>query len=304
MTTGTDSITQPGQTLAGQSAQAQPASGTSTTQGAKAHARAQEGTAVDAQPTLPAANAAAHAAAPAGVAADSIRWAERVAGGNYTHKLLARGTTVRLTDVTGDACASVLFYNADERFERLNVADTVKVQWQVYGGEGQLLLSDQGRVLASVTADTSGRHDTIFGTTARARNEERYGDGAAHGASPAGRELFTLAAAKHGLDRRDLAPCVSFFQGVRIDADGTPRFLGSAGPGAQVTLLTEMPVVMLIANAAHPLDPSETYRTGALDVLAWESAPTNPADARWTATPEGRRAFTNTADYLTAKGTA
>ena len=40
--------------------------------------------------------------------------------------------------------------------ERLNVADTVKVQWQAYLGAGSLLLSDMGRVLLSIVADTSG----------------------------------------------------------------------------------------------------------------------------------------------------
>jgi uncharacterized protein len=275
------------------------ASMTSTTRGAREHARSQEGTAVDARPVLPASE---HPSPPDGIAPERLRWAERVAGGNYTHKLLARGTEVRLTDVTGDACAAVLLYNAAEPFERLNIADTVKVQWQVYTAAGQLLLSDQGRVLASVIADDSGRHDTIYGTSARARNEERYGDGAAHGPSPAGRELLALAAAKHGLGRRDIPPCITFFQGVRIRPDGTPEFVGSAGAGASLTLRIEMPAIVLIANTAHPLDARPEYRCGPLDVTAWTAEPTTAADPIWNASPEGRRAFLNTQDYLAAKG--
>jgi len=275
-------------------------SSTSTTAGARAHARAQEGTVADAQPVLPAASAEP----PAGVAPERLRWAERVAGGNYTHKRLARGTMLQLTDVTGDACASVLLYNADEPFERLNIADTVKVQWQVYTGAGQLLLSDQGRVLASVAEDTSGRHDAIYGTSALARNAERYGDGAAHGPSPAGRELFALAAAKHGLGRRDLPPCISFFQGVRIHDGGSPEFLGSAGAGVSITLRIEMPAIVLIANTTHPLDPRPEYMSGPLDVHAWTDRATLHGDPLWDATPEGRRAFLNTHDYLDARGIA
>src|SRR5688500_16507402 len=143
------------------------ASMTSTTHGAREHARSQEGTAVDAQPVLP---ASAYRTPPDSIAPERLRWAERVAGGSSTHKLLARGTEFRLTDVTGDACAAVLLYNAAEPIERLNIADTVKVQWQVYTAAGELLISDQGRVLASVNADDSGRHDAIYGTSARARN--------------------------------------------------------------------------------------------------------------------------------------
>lgn len=275
------------------------ASMTSTTHGAREHARSQEGTAVDAQPVLP---ASAYPTPPDGVAPERLRWAERVAGGGYTHKVLARGTELRLTDVTGDGCAAILLYNAAEPFERLNIADTVKVQWQVYTAAGQLLLSDQGRVLASVIADDSGRHDTIYGTSARGRNEQRYGDGAAHGPSPAGRELFALAGAKHGLGRRDIPPCITFFKGVRIRPDGSPEFLGSAGAGASLTLRIEMPAIVLIANAAHPLDPGPDYRCGPLDVVAWTAEPTTAADPLWNASPEGRRAFLNTQDYLHVKG--
>ncbi|GAA2727674.1 urea amidolyase associated protein UAAP1 [Cellulomonas aerilata] len=282
-------------------------SGTATTAGAREHARAQEAQALDgaaggrlAMPVLP---ASAWPTPPPGVAAGDLVWAETLGAGGYTHLVVERGTAVRLTDLTGDACAHVLLHNADEPWERLNVADTVKVQWQVHLTADHLLLSGQGRALASIVADTSGRHDSLFGTTTRRRNEERYGDGSAHGPSPAGRELFTLAAAKHGLDRRDLPPSISFFQGVRVDDDGRPRPTGSAGPGAAVTLLAEMRLLVLVTNTAHPLDPAPAFRSGPLEVVAWRATPTTPDDARWTATPEGRRALEATAAYLTTRGT-
>jgi len=277
------------------------ASTTSTTAGARVHARAQEGTVVDAMPLLP---ASAHPAPPEGVEPGALRWSERIAGGGYGHRVLARGTHLRLTDVDGDACASLVVYNALEPHERLNVADTVKVQWQVYAGAGQLLLSDQGRVLATVVADDSGRHDTLYGTSALARNVERYGDGSPQGPSPAGRELLVLAAAKHGLDRRDVPPSVSYFQGVRIREDGSPEFHGSAGAGRSVTIRFEMPAIVLLADTAHPLDPRPEWSCGPLDVLAWAGEPTGADDALRTASPEGRRAFLNTDDYLSARGIA
>jgi len=273
--------------------------GTSTTHGARDHARAQGGTVVEAMPTLP---ASAWPAPPPGVAADNLTWAEVVAGGNYTNKALARGTTLRLCDLTGDACAHVLLFNADQPWERLNVADTVKVPWQAYVGAGHPLLSDAGRVLATVVADTSGAHDALCGTTSRAANEARYGDGAAQGPSPAGRELLLLGALKHGLGPRDVPPSLSFFQGVRVGEDGATTFVGSAGAGAAVTLRAELPLVVLIANVPHPLDPRESYTCGALEVLAWRGAPTAPDDPLWSATPEARRAYLNTDDYATAKG--
>lgn len=264
--------------------------GTATTAGAKAHAREQEGTIVVASPTRP--------------AEPGLIWQEVIAGGNYSHKVLARGTEITLTDLEGDACANILIYNADQPFERLNVADTVKVQWQVYASTGYLLLSDQGRVLASVIADNSEQHDTLFGASTLARNTKRYGDGTVHSSSPSGRELLTLAGAKNGLNRNDIAPSISFFKGVRVLADGSPAFLGAKAPGGSITIKAELPIILLLANTAHPLDPRPTYSSTPLAVEARPGVPTMPSDELWIQTPEGRRAFVNTQDYLAARGIA
>ena len=71
-------------------------------------------------------------------------------------------------DPDGGACAHLLLFRADASWERLNVADTMKVPWQAYLGVGHPLLSDQGRVLATVVADTSGHHDALCGMTGAA----------------------------------------------------------------------------------------------------------------------------------------
>jgi len=235
--------------------------GTGTTRGAREHARAQAGTAAEAMPTVP---ASAWTEPPAGLDPAALTWAETVAGGGYASKVLARGTTLRLTDLGGDACAHLLLYNADQPWERLNVADTVKVPWQAYLGAGHPLLSDQGRVLATIVADSSGRHDALCGTTNLATNEERYGEGSPQGPSPAGRELQLLAAAKHGLGPRDIPPSLSFFQGVKVDADGTLRFEGSAGAGAAVELRIELPT---IARLDGPADVDYLRHGGILPLV-------------------------------------
>src|SRR5579859_6696715 len=268
---------------------------------ARADARAQGGQVADAMPYLPASSTPYP---PAGVDKATLTWAETVAGGNYTHLAVARGTRIRLTDVTGEACAHVLLYNALEPWERLNVADTVKIGWQAYLTTGHPLLSGDGRVLATIVADDSGHHDALCGTSTAGANRARYGDSAPYGRSPSGRELFTLAAAKHGLAPRDLPPSVSFFKGVRVGPDGELTFTGSAGPGGSVELLAELPLIILIANVPHPVDPRPQYTCGPLRVHAWRSKPTAPGDPRWDASPEALRYYLNTADYAAARGIA
>ena len=198
---------------------------------ARADARAQGGRVADAMPYLPASSTPYP---PHGVDKAALTWAETVAGGNYTHKVVACGTRIRLEDVTGDACAHVLLYNALEPWERLNVADTIKIPWQAYLTTGHPVLSGDGRVLATIVSDDSGQHDALCGTSTPAANRAKYGDSAPQGPSPSGRELFTLAAAKHGLAPRDLPPSISLFKGVTVNADGSLTFTGSAGPGRAV----------------------------------------------------------------------
>jgi hypothetical protein len=250
-------------------------------------------------PTVP---ACAYADAPEHVDRARLVWAENVAPGGYSHKVLAPGTTLRLHDLEADACAHVLLFRADQPWERLCVADTVKIQWQAYTGLGQQLLSDQGRVLATVTADTSGHHDAICGTTTLLGNAERYGSGSPEGPSPAGRELFILAAAKHGLTPRDLPPSISFFKRVRVETS-TGRLVwegGSRRPAA-IELKAELPVLVLLANTTHPLDPGDDWHASTLEVLAWSGEPTRAGDQLWSSSPERERAYHNTADDLEAR---
>lgn len=273
--------------------------GTATTAGAREHARSQAGTITDSMPVVPAAN---WPNPPAGVDADRLTWAETVPGGRYTSKVLARGTRLRLRDITGSACAHLLLWRADAPWERLNVADTVKVPWQAYLSTGHPLLSDQGRALATVVADDSGHHDALCGTSTLAGNIAKYGDGLAHSDTPAGRELFTLAAAKHGLAAADVAPSLSFFHGVVVESDGTLTSKGSAGRDKSVELILHLPCVVAVVNTAHPLDPSPTFDTGPLEVVSWRATGDlddllgSVADAD----PEYQRAVANSEDVWAA----
>lgn len=271
---------------------------TASTHGARDHARAQAGRVVATQPTVPATSLPDP---PPGVDAADVLWDERVGAGGYASRAVPIGTRVRLVDISGDTCAGLLLHRADHPTERLNVADTVKLQWQAYPGPGYLLLSDMGRVLASVVADTGGHHDMFCGTSNALDNERRYGDGSAHGPTPGGRDRFVVALAKHGLGERDVAPNLNLFTGVHIEVDGAVTLLqGRSAPGAAVVLRAEMPVIVTVVVVPHRLDPRPSYTAGPVRITAWRGAPAGPGDARRDASPEAGRAYENTDEEMRA----
>lgn len=261
---------------------------------ARDHARSMHGTVTESMPVLP----PVADDLPAGVEPADHLWEETIAAGGYATRRLARGARFRLIDLKGDACASLLVFNAELPTERLNVADTVKVQWNAYLGAGKLLLSDMGRVLLSVLEDDAGTHDSFCGTSSAATNAARYGEGSNSGPYPSGRDRFLLGVAKHGLGRRDVHPCVTLFKGTRIEADGaiTPQ-IGPFAPGRSVVLRAEMDVIVVIANCPHVLDPREEWTVTPLRASAWRGPVTPQDDPVRTATPEGLRAFQNVEDY-------
>lgn len=281
-----------------------PTTGTATTAGARTHAREQHGKTVDTMRFVPAASAPHQllAGMPDGA---SPSWAESLAFGRYTTMALARGTRIRITDTAGDACVHTLLYRTGALHERLNIADTVKVPWQAYPATGHPLLSDAGRLMATIVADTSSRHDALTGATTLAGNTAKYGAGTVHSASPAARELLTLGALKNGLGARDVAPSLSLFKGITVDPAGSITFTGSAGPGAAVELLLQMDAVVVLANTAHPLDPRINFTGTAVDITAWH-APQDLAGleaGRLTGplSPEHLQALRNTEHDLTAR---
>jgi uncharacterized protein YcgI (DUF1989 family) len=162
-----------------------------------------------------------------------------------------------------------------------------------------MLLSDMGRVLLTVLDDSAGTHDTFCGASNAASNAARYGSGDNWGPHPNARDRFLLAAAKFGLGRRDIHPCVSWFKGVRVEPDGTTRLEhGPYPPGRALTLRAEMPVIVILANCPHPRDPRPTYHVTPLRVSAWRGPVTPDDDPLRNASPEAQRAFLNVDEYF------
>lgn len=220
---------------------------------------------------------------------------ESIPSGWYWTTRLDRGDTLRIVNTAGVSTVSLLAWNAADPTERLNHADTIKVQWAARIQKGRVLLSDMGRVLLSVIEDTSAAHDTLVGGSTAKTTEAKYGKGSFRNT----RDNFMLAAMKLGLDRRDVHPCVSFFAPVSIDADG--RFFWAEDrreKGDFVDLHAEMDLLIALSNCPHPLDPASSYPQASVEAVRYRSASPAVDDLCRTATAEAARAFENNAFYF------
>ena len=224
-------------------------------------------------------------------------------GGGMWSQVLGRGKTLRLTDVEGGANVSMLLYNADQLSERYNMPDTLKGQHVFYLTEKLCLHSDMGRILASVTRDSRGWHDTVCGCTDAAQIREQYGEEGTYQACRNdffrnGKENLLIELAKWGLGPRDLVPNLNWFSKVVADEAGNLSLDAStASPGDVVELRFEMNTLVVLNACPHPFDPATTYGPGPVTLEVFAGDPAGPEDPCRLSRPENERAFINTEDY-------
>src|SRR3978361_701037 len=101
--------------------------------------------------------------------------AEHLPPGASRSRICARNTALTLTDLEGCATVSALLYRARDPLERYCMPDTLKAQHVSRLTAGVALYSDMGRVLASMTHDTCGSHETITGHPTAAPVTVRWG---------------------------------------------------------------------------------------------------------------------------------
>ena len=228
--------------------------------------------------------------------ASAILHRETVPGGWYATALLRRGDRLRLVNRDGAGAATLLAWALHDPSERLNHADTLKIQWSAELRRGRVVFSDMGRVMLSLTEDTGagdggGAHDALMGGSTAASTLAQYGPGPWRNT----RDNFILAALKLGLSRRDIGTCITLFAPVSVDAAG--RFTWRDGvrrPGDFVELRADMDLRVALSAAPHPLDPAVSYAPGAIEVIRWRGPPAGAGDPCRTASSEARRGFENT----------
>lgn len=192
------------------------------------------------------------------------------AGEPWLHRLEV-GQTLRILDLEGNQAVDTLFFNADDVAERYSAQDTIRAQGNVYLSAGTRLLSNEGRVMLTITADTCGRHDTLGGACAAESNQVRYAldKWPMHSC----RDSFLLACAhtRGRLTKRDLPANINFFMNVPVTAEGRLSFEdGISDAGKYVEMKAEMPVLVLVSNCPQLNNPCNAYNPTPVRMIVWD----------------------------------
>jgi urea carboxylase-associated protein 1 len=192
------------------------------------------------------------------------------AGVGLAHEIRA-GQALRIVDLEGNQAVDTLFYNARDLDERYSANDTIRRERQLYLTTGSRLLSNDGRVMLTITADTCGRHDTIGGACSAESNQVRYALEKKYMHNC--RDSFLLALARYGrgMSKRDLSSNINFFMNVPVTPEGGLSFEdGLSGPDRYVELRAEMDTLVLISNCPQLNNPCNAYNPTPVRLLVWD----------------------------------
>jgi len=177
--------------------------------------------------------------------------------------LVKRGQVLTIKDTHGQQAVDFLCYDADNTADRYSATNTVKVQGNVYVGNGTVLYADSGKPLLTVIEDTVGRHDTIYGCCSNPNNKLRYDVETTESCYT----NFTQELQKHGMDVTSIVPNVNWFMSVPVLGDGSAGVAEAIlKPGSFVKLRAECNVLAVLSNCPQMHNPCNGYDPTPIEV--------------------------------------
>lgn len=170
--------------------------------------------------------------------------------GDYWFGTVKPKERVRIENTYGTQGVCLFMWRHGTPAERLNVADTMKIQGTTRLGQGSGLLSDMGRLLAVLVEDSCGSHDMLVGGSTR-----KTVSSATKQASmlPNAQDHLRAAAGKLGLTRRDVGPSLMLFSHVDVDPTGNVDLkMDNIRSGMAVTFEAVQDIDLVLSNTVHP----------------------------------------------------
>ena len=169
---------------------------------------------------------------------------------------VAKGQTLRLIDLEGQQAIDFLCFGVEPhegQVERYHMPNTIKIPKNILLGEGTVLYSQFARPMMTITQDSCGGHDTIFGCCSFRVDQVRYGK---HNAECCQRN-FEREMATHGLGPEHVVANANFFMNVPVASDGHAEITDSQSkPGDYVDFTADMDVIAVLSNCPQELNPA------------------------------------------------
>jgi hypothetical protein len=175
----------------------------------------------------------------------------------WSHVVQA-GETLRILDLEGNQAVDCILYNPHDTAERYSSCETIVAQGNIFLTTGTRLLSNEGNVMMTITADTCGNHDTSGGACSCESNTLRYGHHTKH--QHACVENFLLDHAARGMGKRDMVSNINWFMNVPVEADGSLGIVdGLSAPEKYVDLCADMDTLVVVSNCPQINNPCNAF---------------------------------------------
>lgn len=191
------------------------------------------------------------------------------AGEAWIHEVKA-GQIFRIVAIGGTQAVDTLFYSSWDTTERYSAQDTILAQRNIYLKSGSRLISNLGRPMLTIVADSFGRHDTLTGACAAQSNQVRYSLDKRYMHNCRDNFLAAIASWRTSLEKRDLSANVNFFLHAPVSANGELSFAESqTEPGSFVELRAEMDVIALVSACPQLNNACNANNPTPIRVMIW-----------------------------------
>lgn len=191
------------------------------------------------------------------------------AGEGWMHPL-QKGQTLRIIDLEGNQGLDLLIYDLHNPEDHYSATQTIVRQKKLYINAGTVFVTESGKELLKMVADTCTFHDTMGGACATESNTVRYGHHTLH--MKTCRDSFILQLAEHGerYSKADLVPNINLFAQILKLPDGRFEFMdGISSPGSYVEFEALNDTMLLISNCPQINNPCSGFRPTTNKVLIW-----------------------------------
>ena len=193
------------------------------------------------------------------------------AGCGWMHELLP-GQSFRILDMEGNQAVDTTFYDMTNPEDHYGAVTTIVMQGNIYLTTGSILRAESGKPLLEITADLTGRHDTLGGACSSQSNTVRYAREKISMHNCRDSFMLQLSNNEQGFMKRDLAPNINFFMNVPVTKEGGLKFDdGVSAPGKYVEMKALEHTMVLISNCPQLNNPCNAYNPTPVRLLIWDN---------------------------------